>query len=312
MKINNKNIFTCLRSQAKATFIVMFIFVFSSQVYAYYSLPRATGYVNDFAQMLTPQTKQNLENKLSLFEASSTNEIAVVTIAKLNGDTIENFAVKLFAEWKIGKEKQDNGILFLISRDDHKMRIEVGYGLEGALPDAKSSRILNQIVTPLFKEGKYDEGVSRAVDEIINATKDENYNISSVSSSKKGMSVDFWIFIIIFLTQGLLFIVSILGRSKSWWLGGVFGGVLGGAFMFWFGWSFIFGGAVTVFLIFFGLLFDYFVSKTYQKSVASGASIPWWIGGARGGGFGSSTGGGSSFGGFGGGSSGGGGASGSW
>lgn len=305
MKRDIKNIFV------KRTLIAVFLFVFSSQVYAYYSLPRATGYVNDFAQMLTPQTKQNLENKLSLFQASTTNEIAVVTIAKLNGDTIENFAVKLFAEWKIGKEKQDNGILFLISRDDHKMRIEVGYGLEGALPDAKSSRILNQVVTPLFKEGKYDEGVSRAVDEIINATKDENYNISSVSSSKKGMSVD-WIFIIIFLTQWLLFLISILRRSKSWWLGGVLGGVFGGAFMFWFGWSFIFGGAITVFLVFFGLLFDYFVSKTYQNSVASGTSIPWWIGGARGGGFGSSSGGGSAFGGFGGGSSGGGGASGSW
>ncbi len=303
MKINNKNIFK------KVTLSTVFLFVFSTQVFAYYSLPKATGFVNDNAQMLTSQTKQNLENKLSLFEASTTNEITVVTIKSLEGDTVENFAVKLFEEWKIGKAKQDNGILFLISRDDHKMRIEVGYGLEGALPDAKSSRILNQVVTPLFKEGSYDEGILRGVDEIINATKDENYNISGSSSSKSSKGTfDFWVFVIIFASQAVMFIVSILSRSKSWWAGGVIGGVLGGAFMFWFGWTILFGGAITLGLIFFGLLFDYIVSKTYQNSIVSGGYIPWWIGGPRGRGFGSSGG----FGGFGGGSSGGGGASGSW
>lgn len=297
-----KNIFV------KRTLIAVFLFVFSSQVFAYYFLEKPTGFVSDNAQMLTLQTRQNLESKISLFEASTTSEIAVVTINSLQGDTIENFAVKLFEDWKIGKSKQDNGVLFLISKDDRKMRIEVGYGLEGALPDAKASRILNQVVTPLFKEGKYDEGVSRAVDEIINSIKDENYNISAVSSSKKGMSFDFWMFVIIMLSQGLLFVVSVLSRSRSWWAGGVIGGILGGAFMLWFGFTILFGGLITLGLIFFGLLFDYIVSKTYHNSVMSGGNIPWWIGGGHGGGFGSS----GSFGGFGGGSSGGGGASGNW
>src|SRR3989344_5277330 len=124
----------------KKIFVLVFCYLFFiiTPVFAYTSPGSPSGFVNDFAQMMSAGARAQLEQKLVQLEKDSTNEISVVTINNLDGDTIENFAVKLFQEWGIGKTKNDNGILLLIAKDDRKMRIEVGYGLEGALTDAQS------------------------------------------------------------------------------------------------------------------------------------------------------------------------------
>jgi uncharacterized protein len=278
-----------------------------------FTLPeKPTGYVSDYANILSQATIQLLESDLQNFTASTSNEIAVVTVPDLGGDTVEHYATKLFELWKIGNAKNDNGILLLIARDDHKLRIEVGYGLEGALPDILARDIIDSKITPYFKQGDYDKGVIAGISAIKEATKGEykatpNHNQKSFNIS--GNLVEFALVIIFFVFQIL---ASILGRSKSWWAGGLLGGVGGGILTYLqvFGMSLFVGSIVTIALVVLGLIFDYFVSNGYNSAVSSGSSIPWWAGGGSGGSGGYSSS--SSFGGFGGGSSGGGGASGSW
>jgi uncharacterized protein len=283
-------------------------------VLAYTSPGNPTGFVDDFAHVLTTEQKNSLERKLSTFNASTTNEVAVVLVKSLEGDYIEHYASLLFKEWQIGTGKHNNGVLLLVALDDHKARIEVGYGLEGALTDTISAKIIRDDITPAFKQNDFYGGIDKATDDIIKVTQGEYLSTSSKPSSignflEKNSGLVFFFFI--FAIQGITFIASIFARSKSWWAGGVVGGLLGGGFTFFglFGVSFFLGSIVTIIFTLLGLLFDYIVSSTYTQSVTRGSSIPWWVGGRGFGGGGSS---GSSFGGFGGGSSGGGGASGSW
>jgi uncharacterized protein len=289
----------------KKIIIILFLF-FALPVLAYYNPGQPAGLVNDYTGTLTNEQKQALENKLVNFEKQSTNEIAVVIIPSLNDDTIENFAVKLFEDWQIGKKGKDNGVLILVAKNDREMRLEVGYGLEGALTDAQSNWIINQEMKPAFQNNDFYGGLDKAVDQIILATKGEyvpsDANDKNNPSSSKFNPFDFlWFGIFIFI-----WLSSILGRSKSWWAGGVIGGIIGiiiGIIK-----GFLFFGLVSIgVLIPLGLLFDFIVSKKYQASKTSG-HIPWWIGGGRGG----SGGGFGGFGGFGGGFSGGGGSSGRW
>jgi uncharacterized protein len=274
-------------------------------VFAYTSPGRPSGFVNDFAGILAPQEKTALESKLGGFKAQTSNEISVVTVPNLGGDTVENYAVELFHEWAIGEKGKDNGILLLFAMEEHDIRIEVGYGLEGALTDAQSSWIINNTIIPAFKDGKYYAGIDGAVDSVIGATKGEYVPSETNQTNNNKQTVD-WFWLVFFVP---VWLASILGRSKSWWAGGVLGGIAGIVIGFVKG--FLYWGIVSIaILIPIGLLFDFVVSRSYAKGKQSG-HFPWWIGG---GGFGGSGGfgGGGGFGGFGGGGSGGGGASGRW
>lgn len=264
--------------------------------------------MNDFASMLNTSQIAQLEAKLSAFEKESSNEISLVIIPSLAGDTIENFAEKLFKEWGIGKAKNDNGVLLLVSRDDRKLRIEVGYGLEGALTDARSYSIIKNTLTPSFRRGDYYGGINSALDDIISATKGE-YSSQKSGGRSLSLSFDDYFWILFYIIGALIWLSSIFARSKSWWAGGVVGGLAGITISILVGFLYI-GLVSLVLLIPLGLLMDYLVSRAYQKGKETG-HYPWWIGGGPHSGSGSSWGGGG-FGGFGGGSSGGGGASGDW
>ncbi len=284
------------------------LLIFPIVLRAYYNPGTPHGFVSDSAGALKQDEVQALEVKLSAFEKETSNEITVVIIPSLEGDTIENFTVELFKEWGIGKQGKDNGVLLLVALNDRKVRIEVGYGLEGALTDAQSSWIITNTIRPAFLEEKYYEGLDGAVDQVIAATKGE-YVPSEVQSTEKkstiGNSIEFWFFLLLFVPMWL---ASILSRSKSWWLGGVLGGI-GGVIIGWIN-GFLYAGFIWFFLLVpVGLLFDFFVSRAYGKAKTLGHRPPWWAGGGFGGGSGS---GGRGFGGFGGGGSGGGGSSGGW
>jgi uncharacterized protein len=136
---------------------------------AYYDPGTPSGFVDDFAGLLSADEVGGLESKLSQFEQATGNEIVVVTIPGLQGDTIEGFAEKLFQEWGIGKEGKDNGALLLVAVEDRAVRIEVGYGLEGMLTDAQSSQIINRVIIPAFQKEDYNGGISQAVDLILPA-----------------------------------------------------------------------------------------------------------------------------------------------
>lgn len=148
---------------------LLLLILFSSLAPAIYAnhIPTPSGYVNDFAGVLTDQQKLSLENSLKDFEQKSTNEIAIVTVKSLNGDSIENFAVKTFEEWKIGKESKDNGALFLSAIDDRQMRIEVGYGLEPYLTDGEAGEIIRNRIAPEFQKGNYYQGINSGIEKII-------------------------------------------------------------------------------------------------------------------------------------------------
>lgn len=270
---------------------------------AYTSPGSPTGYVNDFARVLSDGTKQSLEAELTDFEKSTSNEVTVVTVPNMGGDYIENFTVKLFEEWKIGKADTDNGVLLLLSIEERKLRIEVGYGLEGALPDSVAQSILDNELTPRLKVGDYDGAVTTGVRAIMSATKGEY--VGMPSSDNGPVSGDVFEAIIIALFVVLQIFIAILARSKSWWAGGLLG-LFGAAGLVWyFALGLLAGLPIVLIFVLIGLLFDYIVSTAYMNATVRGVAPPWWAGGSRGGG-------GGGFGGFGGGSSGGGGASGSW
>lgn len=288
----------------KLKLLVGVVLSFPLFVFAYQNPGTPNGFVNDFAEMITVEQRQLLETKLVSFEKDTSNEMSVVTISNLGGDTIENFAEKLFEDWEIGKNKKDNGVLLLIARDDRQMRIEVGYGLEGALTDAQSFWIIQNILKPAFQKGDYFEGISGGVNSIISITKGE-FKPDTNSNGSNWLNADsifflFWVSWIFFVWIG-----SILARSKSWWGGGIIGGII--AFIISFGFTLISGFISALVLIPLGLWLDHVVSRKYTVAKETGQLLPWWIGGR-----GSSRSGGGGWGGFGGGHSGGGGSSGSW
>ncbi len=292
-----------MRSARAALILLMAVLPLSA--FAYVSPGDPTGFVSDFAKVVPEAERMELEMRLRAFSASTTNEIALVTIPSLQGDYIENYAVKLFDEWGIGSKKNNNGVLVVLAIEDRALRIEVGYGLEGALPDSVADRIIQNEMVPALRNGDYAEALSRGTEAIIAATRGE-YTASEQISIP---DIESWAPFIMFGFVVLQWLLAILARTKSWWLGGVFGLGIGALLSSVFGWWLLWGLFTTLGFVILGLILDFFVSQTYRESIRSGTTPPWWTGGNSGG-FGKRGGGG--FGGFGGGRSGGGGASGRW
>lgn len=134
---------------------------------------RPQGYVTDHANLLSGQTRNQLEEFLRDYEQKTTNQIVVVTLPTIGGEPLEEFSIRLAERWKVGQKGRDNGVIFLIVRDDHRVRIEVAYGLEGALPDALAGQIIHQVVVPHFSQGRFEEGIVTGVTAIVQATRGE-------------------------------------------------------------------------------------------------------------------------------------------
>lgn len=134
--------------------------------------PSAVGYINDFADMLSPSDEVRLNNEITAIEKATTVEIAIVTIDSLQGVSIDEYAVKLFEKWGIGKKSKDNGLLILVARNEKEYRIETGYGLEGTINAARAGRIGREIIEPNFKNGEYGKGLYEAVVEIKGLVED--------------------------------------------------------------------------------------------------------------------------------------------
>lgn len=288
---------------------VLVLFALPFWAYAFTVPERPTGFVEDYANLLTPEQATALESKLVNFEKSTTNEIAVVTIPALDGDIIENVAQEIFTKWGIGKADKNNGVLLLVSLADRQTRIHTGYGVEGDLTDIGTAYIQDEVIKPAFQNGDYSAGINGAIDKMIEALRGADIVPAdySASTSDSSDSSGWWQFAIFGIILVFQILVAILGRSKSWWFGGVLGGGIGLALWYFFISSLMIAIPAILALTGFGLLFDFLVSRAHQRKETSG-SYPWWFGGGRGG-FG---GGGGGFGGFGGGMSGGGGSSGRW
>jgi uncharacterized protein len=278
--------------------------------------PQSVGYVNDFADILTPSAENNLDQRLKSYEQESGNEVVVATIISLEGETIEEYAVRLFEKWKPGKADRDNGVLFLVSRDDRKIRIEVGYGLEPVLTDGEAGSIIRTVVTPEFKAGNFDKGISGGVEAIIAGIGSSENGLDQAVGNNPvrnltGSQIDdliqrFGEFLFI-IPAVVIYLFSYMARTKDVILGGIVGGIGGGLVGLLLGSSEVLIG-FAVFGALFGFILDWLLSRNYQKLAQNGRATDWFH---SYGGFGGSSSGGHS-GGFGGGSSGGGGASGGW
>lgn len=131
------------------------------------NFPPLTGRIVDQANIIPVDTRAALEPKLADLEAKSGIQLVVATVTSLEGQEIEPYANELFRAWKLGEKTKNNGVLLLIAPNERRVRIEVGYGLEGTLTDALSKVIITNAITPRFKTGDFGGGISRGVDDII-------------------------------------------------------------------------------------------------------------------------------------------------
>ncbi len=255
-------------------FVFSFHSVFAQNIEKRPVPPRA---VNDFGNMLAPFQRDALEQKLDAYNDSTSSAIVVITVNNLDGYDIAEVSLKYLRDWGIGTKDKNNGVVILVSKEDHKARIETGYGMEGVIPDVTAKEIIDDKMIPAFKENDYYRGFDNAVDAVIQAAAGE-YK-ANPSNKKSTPPVKAIIILVVFFIILLSFFRgggggggNYMSRRGSTGLGGLpwflMGNLLGGGF----------GG------------------------------------GGRGGGFGGGGfgGGGGGFGGFGGGSGGGGGASGGW
>jgi len=259
----------------------------------------------DQTNTLSTEQKATLAEQIAAERTKSGNQIAIVIVPSIENGFIEEYSLDIAREWGIGTAENNNGVLLLIAKNDRLLRIEVGTGLEGALTDVQSGRIIRDDIRPLFQQEKYFEGVQAGLTSIIDAINGEYIPTTTATEPVRlPWELIFGFGFLIFSWLG-----SILARTKSWWAGGVIGGASGGILGLLAG-SLVFGiiGAGALAII--GLLLDKVVSANYQSHAGRGDKPSWWAGGGFLGGGGPRGGGG--FGGFGGGGFGGGGSSGSW
>jgi uncharacterized protein len=273
-------------------------------------IPPLTARVTDRTGTLAPDERTALEDKLARFEGQSGDQLVVLMVPSTKPEPIEAYSIRVAEAWKVGRKGSDNGVLFLVAKDDRKMRIEVGYGLEGVLTDAMSRRIIADDVAPKFRDGHFAAGIDAGVDRII-ATIGAPGSTAAAAPARPSRAaargiggIDFQALLII-LFVGIPVLGGVLKRIFGRLLGSTFGaGIVG------FGASFVLGslalGALAGVVAFVVLLF-LGMGGTFGRR--GGVYLPTGGWGGGGGGFGGGGGGGFS---GGGGSFGGGGASGSW
>ncbi|MEO8137376.1 MAG: YgcG family protein [Betaproteobacteria bacterium] len=261
------------------------------------AVPPLTGRVVDLTATLAPDQKATLEQKLQAFEARKGTQIAVLVVPTTEPETIEQYSLRVAEQWKIGRKKVDDGAILVVAKNDRALRIEVGYGLEGALSDATSKRIVSEIITPAFRQGDFNGGISAGVDRMIGVIDGET--LPPPPASRRTDSSPGWgqmvpiVFMLALVVGGVL--RSVLGRLPG---AVVTGGAIGAVAWF-------FAGALLI-AIGAGVIGFLFTLLGGGMGRAGG-----WSSGGLGGGFGGGSSGGGGFSG-GGGSFGGGGASGRW
>ncbi|GAB4292342.1 MAG: hypothetical protein Kow0098_12210 [Ignavibacteriaceae bacterium] len=207
--------------------LTIFFLALFKLIFAQPEIPDLKMWATDLTGTLTSQELLVLNNRLREFEDTTSNQLVTLMIPTLNGYPIEYYAYDVATQNKIGTEKFDNGILFLIVKNDRKMRIEVGYGLEGVLPDALASSIIRNDVAPFFREEKYFAGISAGIDAIIAAVAGE-YSAQNEDTDDTSGSI-FSTIIMILITLFILFARG-GGRRRGglFYMGGGFSGGSGG------------------------------------------------------------------------------------
>lgn len=268
-------------------------------VHAEVAVPALKSRVTDLTGTLSAEQKGSLEQRLAAFEAKKGSQIAVLMLPTTRPEEIEQYSIRVAEAWKIGRKGTDDGVILIFAKDDRRLRIEVGYGLEGAIPDATAKRVISETITPRLKAGDFYGGVSAGVEQLIKLVEGEKLPQppAATAGSSAGSSNDIGslmaalipaFFIVLFAGAGLR---VLLGTLPAALLTGVIAGVV-----LWLMFNMIIGGIVGL------VAFILTLFNTARFSSGAGFSS----------GGGSSSGGSSGWSGGGGGSFGGGGSSGSW
>ena len=196
-------------------------------------LPKPAGRVTDLANVIDPATEAEIDGRLEQLERQTSSEIAVLTVPSLDGVPVDDYAVRVFKEWGIGQARQDNGVLVLVAPTEREMRIEVGYGLEGILPDGLAGQIIRDQFIPRFRDNDYNggirDGVARVVDvvekqQVLTAEELARFNDSGVQDAPAWIIIPFMgLFVAIGFTM-----VGVGLRTKTGFpllFGGFFGGM---------------------------------------------------------------------------------------
>lgn len=271
-------------------------------------VPAMEGRVNDLAGVLDVGSHQRLEQLLAAHEKATGHQFAVLIVPSLEGDPLEDFSIRVVESWKLGAEKEDDGLLVLVAMQERKIRIEVGYGLEGEIPDARAGRVISNVMRPHFRRGEVGGGIEEGLIALMRATgwsppaagrREARRTQSAWDTAGEPRQASIGVLVVVFfLTAVLTFFVPVL--AIVFWIA-AFGGLTS-----------FFGGGILL-PLFLGMMVGGIGRRFSSNRTGWWAGGPWIIGG---GGWGSSggLGGGGSFGGFsgGGGGFGGGGASGGW
>jgi uncharacterized protein len=185
-------------------------------------VPPLRGRINDYAGLLSRDRAQALEDRLAAFERDTGHQVAVLTIPSLESDALEDFSIRVAEAWKIGKKGFDNGAILLVAQKEHKLRIEVGYGLEGVLPDAIANRIVSEVIVPRFRENDYSGGIEAGVNAILQVTKGEALPEGARTTTRNDRSRVPSLLTALTITAILALFIGMMQRR-------VIGGALGGA-----------------------------------------------------------------------------------
>lgn len=285
--------------------IVSFLF-FQNILFAEPSFPELTGRVVDNAQILSTQEETTLSSILEEHEKQTSNQLVILTLSSLDGYDIADYGYQLGRHWAIGQKDKNNGILLIVSMADKKIRIEVGYGLEGALSDKTAHEIIEYIIKPKFRQGNFYNGISEATNAIIKAIKGE-YKPSDYGVLDSSSENFFFVYFAIIFLSGI--IGSFVRKYKNNTVSKIFHSSMLGGFAGAFAIGFF--NSLIISAIAFAIISVIVFLTTKKVSYSSGSSSNSNWGSSNSGGFG---GGFSSGGGFsgGGGGFGGGGASGGW
>lgn len=196
---------------------ILAVLAMAGAAFALVPVPKLTGRVNDTAGILDGSQRDRIEQTLADFERQTSTQIALLTVPTLDGEDIAAFGIRVADAWKVGQADKDNGAILIVAPNDRKVRIEVGYGLEGALTDATSSQIIRNVIVPAFRDGNWYGGIAGGLDAIMRATKGE-YTAPADSENpyqrveKKQSVFSTILFVIVFL----ILMATPGGRSLLW------------------------------------------------------------------------------------------------